>query len=61
MLRTLLLFAIALLAPAAPAQDAPKTVYVIHCGALLDEPGQAPRSNATIIVREGAIDDVLDG
>ncbi len=61
MLRTLLLLALALPTPAALAQDEPRTVYVLHCGTLLDEPGQAPRGNSTVIVRDGTIDDVLDG
>lgn len=61
MLRTLLVIALALLAPAATAQDEPRTVYVIHCGALLDVPGQAPRGKSTIVVRDDRIDDVLDG
>ncbi|MFI4897566.1 MAG: amidohydrolase family protein [Phycisphaerales bacterium JB059] len=61
MLRTLLILVLALLTPTAWTQDDPKTVFVIHCGALLDEPGQPPRGHSTIIVRDGVIDDVLDG
>jgi imidazolonepropionase-like amidohydrolase len=60
-MRTLFLLFIALLTPAALAEDTPSAISVIHCGALLDEPGQAPRGNSTIIVRDGTIDDVLDG
>ena len=42
--------------PAAPAK-----VSVIHAGALLDKPGQAPRGASTIVVRNGKIDSVRDG
>ncbi len=34
---------------------------VIHAGTLLDRPGQEPRQNATIIVRDGRIASVQDG
>jgi imidazolonepropionase-like amidohydrolase len=34
---------------------------VIHAGALLDKPGQAPRGASTIIVRGGKIEAVRDG
>ncbi len=50
--------AIAQTAPAAP--PAPKVTY-IHAGTLLDRPGQPPRKNATIVVREGKIVEVRDG
>ena len=36
-------------------------VTYIHAGALLDRPGQAPRGNSTIIVRDGKIAEVRDG
>jgi len=39
---------------------APKVV-VIHAGALLDKPGQAPRGASTIVVRGGKIEAVKDG
>lgn len=42
------------------APPAPKVTY-IHAGALLDRPGQAPRGNSTIIVRDGKIAEVRDG
>jgi imidazolonepropionase-like amidohydrolase len=34
---------------------------VIHCGELLDRPGQKPRGNSTIIIENGKIADVQDG
>ncbi len=61
MLRTAFILALALLCPAAISQDGQRTVYVIHCAALLDEPGHEPRANSTIVVRDGVIDSVLDG
>ena len=39
---------------------AAQTVY-IHAGALLDRPGEAPRGESTIVVRDGRIDSVRDG
>ncbi len=43
----------------AAAQAQPATV--IHAGALLDKPGQAPRGASTIIIRGGKIEAVRDG
>ena len=43
----------------ASAQGAPATV--IHAGALLDKPGQAPRGASTLIIRGGKIEAVRDG
>lgn len=43
----------------AAAQAQPATV--IHAGALLDKPGQAPRGASTLIVRGGKIEAVRDG
>ena len=43
----------------AGAQAQPATV--IHAGALLDKPGQAPRGATTLIVRGGKIEAVRDG
>ncbi|NML07020.1 amidohydrolase family protein [Sphingomonas sp. G-3-2-10] len=53
-----LLFAAPVLAQSAP--PAPKTVY-IHAGTLLDKPGEKPRGNSTIIVRDGKVVEVRDG
>lgn len=43
----------------ASAQTQPATV--IHAGALLDKPGQAPRGASTLIIRGGKIEAVRDG
>lgn len=58
----------AALAVAAPAMAqtagqaaAPAPATYIHAGQLLDRPGQAPRGNATIIVRGGKVVEVRDG
>jgi imidazolonepropionase-like amidohydrolase len=53
-----LLFAAPVLAQTAP--PAPKTTY-IHAGTLLDKPGEKPRGNSTIIVRDGKVAEVRDG
>lgn len=64
-MKTTIAAVLALLAiPAAlPAQTAPapsKTTY-IFAGRLLDRPGQSPRGNATIVVRDGKVVEVRDG
>jgi imidazolonepropionase-like amidohydrolase len=46
---------------AASAQDAPPAITYIHAGHLLDQPGQSPRGQSTIIVRDGKVADVRDG
>ena len=46
-------------APAAVAATAPD--IVIHAGALLDQPGQAPRGPSTLVVRDGRIAQVIEG
>jgi len=46
--------------PASAADTAPATTLV-HAGTLLDRPGKAPRRNATVQVRDGAVVDVRDG
>lgn len=48
------------LAGAAAAQPAQSLVFV-HAGSLLDKPGQAPRGNSTIVIRNGRIEAVRDG
>ena len=55
--------AAALLTAAAPAfaQTAPAPVTYIHAGQLLDRPGEAPRGNSTVIVRNGKVAEVRDG
>jgi len=61
MLRTLVIGLLIALSSTALAQEAARTVFVIHCGELLDLPGEPARGQSTIIVRDGRIDDVLDG
>lgn len=65
-----LALALALLAGSAAAQTSPaqpaaapapgKTTY-IHAGRLLDRPGQSPRGQSTIVVRDGKVAEVRDG
>jgi imidazolonepropionase-like amidohydrolase len=43
------------------AQGAPAPVTYIQAGALLDRPGEAPRGNSTIVVRDGKVAEVRDG
>jgi imidazolonepropionase-like amidohydrolase len=47
--------------PAAPAPAASGPVTVIHAGTLLDRPGRPPRQRASILVRGGRIEAVVDG
>src|SRR5690242_17229821 len=42
------------------AQPAPR-VTVIYAGALLADPGKAPRGASTIVVRDGKIAEIRDG
>lgn len=51
--------ALALAAPAF-AQTSPAVTYV-HAGQLLDRPGQSPRENSTVIIRDGKVAEVRDG
>ncbi|WP_225883136.1 hypothetical protein [Sphingomonas aliaeris] len=48
-------------APARTAQPVATKVTYIHAGTLLDKPGQKPRGNSTIIVRDGTIAEIRDG
>lgn len=53
---------LAMTAGQAAAQTAPAAkVTVIHAGALLDKPGQAPRGASTLVIRGGKIEAVRDG
>lgn len=55
--------AVAQTPPAPPPATAPapsKTTY-IHAGRMLDRPGQTPRGNSTIVVRDGKVAEVRDG
>lgn len=58
---TVALPAVAQTAPAAAAPATNPVVTYIHAGALLDRPGQAPRGNSTIVVRDGKIAEVRAG
>ncbi|HYE44684.1 MAG TPA: amidohydrolase family protein [Caulobacter sp.] len=53
--------AAALLAGSAVAQTEMDDVTVVHAGTLLDRPGQAPRRNASIVIRGGKIEAIRDG
>lgn len=45
-----------------PGTPAPRpAVTYIHAGTLLDRPGQAPRSNSTVIVRDGKVAELREG
>jgi imidazolonepropionase-like amidohydrolase len=46
---------------AARAQTPAEPVVVIHAGALLDRPGQAPRGASTIVIRGPRIESIRDG
>ena len=50
-----------LLGMTASARQAPSDVTLVHAGTLLDRPGQAPRRNATLVIRGGRIEAVRDG
>ena len=46
---------------AAGAQDtAPAGSAIVHCGTLLAVPGEAPMRNATVIVRDGRIREMIE-
>ncbi|RYF97423.1 MAG: amidohydrolase family protein, partial [Caulobacteraceae bacterium] len=51
----------AAVSPVLAQTAAPAKISVIHAGALLDKPGQAPRGASTIVVRNGKIESVRDG
>eukprot|EP01030_Chromulinospumella_sphaerica_P011465 gene11465-11258_t len=54
--------AAALLAGSAVAQDPPTgDLIVVHAGTLLDRPGQAPRKQASVIIRNGKVEAIKDG
>ncbi|MGH8185543.1 MAG: amidohydrolase family protein, partial [Steroidobacteraceae bacterium] len=46
---------------AAAAQSPPDSVTLVHAGRLLDRPGQRPRGQSTIVVRNGKVEAVRDG
>ncbi len=43
------------------AQNSPSKTTYIQAGALLDRPGQPPRGNTTVIVRDGKVAELRDG
>jgi len=56
------LLALSLVPASSTAQPAAaEPVTVIHAGMLLDRPGRAPRTRASILVRGGRIEAVVDG
>ena len=62
MLKRLLVALLATVAAPVAAQTAPpSTTTYIQAGSVLDRPGQAPRGNTTIIVRDGKIAELRDG
>ena len=64
MIRTVFALLAASAAMPAAAQIAPAAtpkVTYIHAGTLLDRPGQPPRGNSTVIVRDGKVAEVRDG
>lgn len=58
---SLLLVAAALVASPPAAAQAPGATTVVHAGWLLDRPGEAPRTEVSVIVRDGVIESVEDG
>lgn len=53
--------AIGLLSASASARQPVVEVIIVHAGTLLDRPGQAPRHNASLIIRGGKVEAVRDG
>lgn len=49
------------MAQTTPLQPARSSTTYIHAGTLLDRPGQPPRGNSTIIVRDGKVAEIRDG
>jgi imidazolonepropionase-like amidohydrolase len=63
-MKSILAGALLLASTAAIAQTpppAPAKVTYIHAGQLLDRPGERPRGNSTVIVRDGKVAEVRDG
>jgi len=55
------LLACAAVALPAAAQTSTESVVLVQAGRLLDRPGQTPRGNATVVVRNGKVEAVRDG
>jgi imidazolonepropionase-like amidohydrolase len=45
----------------ADPEPAPDRYVLLRCGTLLDRPGSPPRTGATLVVKNGVVDAVLDG
>lgn len=61
MLKTVIAALLLTVAGPALAQTAAAPVTYIHAGQLLDRPGEAPRGNSTVVVRDGKVAEVRDG
>jgi imidazolonepropionase-like amidohydrolase len=46
---------------AQPATPPPDRYLVVRCGTLMDVPGKPPKKNATLIVKNGVVDRVVEG
>lgn len=51
----------AIVALASGASGYAQSTTLVHCGVLLDVPGNAPKRNATLVVRDGLIAEVRSG
>ncbi|MBJ6121391.1 metal-dependent hydrolase family protein [Sphingomonas mollis] len=60
-MKTMMAAALAGLATTAVTAQTPVRVTYIQAGTLLDRPGERPRGNSTIIVRDGKIAEIRDG
>jgi imidazolonepropionase-like amidohydrolase len=58
---SLALAALVSLHTAALAQTPSDSVVIVHAGRLLDRPGQRPRGQSTIVVRNGKVEALRDG
>jgi imidazolonepropionase-like amidohydrolase len=53
--------ALLLVATSGAAFCASDSVVVVHAGRLLDRPGQAPRGESTVVIRNGKVEAIRDG
>ncbi|WP_010543232.1 metal-dependent hydrolase family protein [Sphingomonas elodea] len=60
-MKKLLLAALACTAALPALAQTPVRVTYVQAGRLLDKPGQAPRGNSTLILRDGKVAEVRDG
>lgn len=47
--------------PALAQPPQPQGLVVLHCGELLAQPGQPPRGETTVVIKDGLITDIYDG